>query len=146
MSRRRHTPEQIIRKLAEGQKLLAGYATNSSTVGRSTRSSKPKSSSRTTASTTTSTDPTPLTGGSPHTEFAHHWTTTHETQPAKTLDHLLGPAHGPHWVRPTPARTENFAELGVVSIDGGDTRGVVSLRYSSIVATHVNRQPEPGAG
>ncbi len=24
MSRRRHTPEQIIRKLAEGQKLLAG--------------------------------------------------------------------------------------------------------------------------
>lgn len=27
MSRRRHTPEQIIRKLAEGQKLLAGGMT-----------------------------------------------------------------------------------------------------------------------
>ena len=27
MTRRRHTPEQIIRKLAEGQKLLAGGAT-----------------------------------------------------------------------------------------------------------------------
>lgn len=27
MSRRRHTPEQIIRKLAEGQKLLAGGRT-----------------------------------------------------------------------------------------------------------------------
>lgn len=27
MSRRRHTPEQIIRKLAEGQKLLAGGQT-----------------------------------------------------------------------------------------------------------------------
>lgn len=27
MTRRRHTPEQIIRKLAEGQKLLAGGMT-----------------------------------------------------------------------------------------------------------------------